>query len=487
MLLRLVYKELLEHLLSLRFAIACVLCFIVILTSLFVRCEEFGQKIDDYHENIAVNKASLRKARHPWHFVWEGTTAYRPPSPLGIFVRGSDSGEESAAHVRSFFEPRFLSSDTQNPTTRLFPAMDMVSFVGIIMSLLAIVFGYDAISGEKERGTLRLVLSYSVPRDTVLLGKWLGGYIALTVPFLLAIVSGAVIVLAQPNVSLTGGEWLRLAFVSVISLIYIAGIYSAAVWVSSITWRSSTSVMILVTIWMLLVLAVPNLSPYLARAWVPGASEQRKWAMLGTRKSGETYEREFTEKLKRYDAEHFEAGTPWHRQLNWGTPEGRRRGLKRQRYERECQRNFCLTRMRSVERIDRDFRNKLAAQEAVGRWLSRISPFSCFASSAMELTGTGSLGQERFMEQVSDYQEVMTKYGFDEWLARYDHELETGKHAPTWRNPDNRKNPVPAFQYEAPATGEYLAAAAVDIGLLLAAVVVFFMLNYFAFLRYDVR
>ena len=46
----------------------------------------------------------------------------------------------------------------------------------LIFWLLAIVFGYDAICGEKERGTLRLMLSCSVPRDTVLLAKWIGGF-----------------------------------------------------------------------------------------------------------------------------------------------------------------------------------------------------------------------------------------------------------------------------------------------------------------------
>ena len=41
-----------------------------------------------------------------------------------------------------------------------------------MLSFLALVFTFDAISGEVERGTLRLTLSNSVARGTVLAGKF---------------------------------------------------------------------------------------------------------------------------------------------------------------------------------------------------------------------------------------------------------------------------------------------------------------------------
>jgi ABC-type transport system involved in multi-copper enzyme maturation permease subunit len=52
------------------------------------------------------------------------------------------------------------------------------------------MFVFDAICGEKERGTLKVLLSNSVPRDLVLLGKWIGGYISLAIPFLIALLGG---------------------------------------------------------------------------------------------------------------------------------------------------------------------------------------------------------------------------------------------------------------------------------------------------------
>ena len=45
---------------------------------------------------------------------------------------------------------QFFGEFLPNPIVPLFPAMDIIVFAGIIMSLLAIVFGYDAVCGEKE-------------------------------------------------------------------------------------------------------------------------------------------------------------------------------------------------------------------------------------------------------------------------------------------------------------------------------------------------
>ena len=56
MLLHIIRKEVLEHLMSLRFAIACVLCFIVILASLFVRGQEYLLTVGDYREDVVAQR-----------------------------------------------------------------------------------------------------------------------------------------------------------------------------------------------------------------------------------------------------------------------------------------------------------------------------------------------------------------------------------------------------------------------------------------------
>lgn len=50
----------------------------------------------------------------------------------------------------------------------------LVSLVIYLVPLIALILGYDAIVGEKERGSLELLLSMPITRLEILLGKYLG-------------------------------------------------------------------------------------------------------------------------------------------------------------------------------------------------------------------------------------------------------------------------------------------------------------------------
>ena len=67
---------------------------------------------------------------------------------------------------------------------------------------MALLFTFDAFIGEKERGTLKLVMAQSLPRHTLLLGKFLGAMLAIAIVVSLAIVVNLIIVLALSKVNL---------------------------------------------------------------------------------------------------------------------------------------------------------------------------------------------------------------------------------------------------------------------------------------------
>jgi Cu-processing system permease protein len=52
--------------------------------------------------------------------------------------------------------------------------VSLVSLVIYLVPLIALMLGYDAIVGEKERGSLELLLSMPITRFEILLGKYLG-------------------------------------------------------------------------------------------------------------------------------------------------------------------------------------------------------------------------------------------------------------------------------------------------------------------------
>ena len=83
-------------------------------------------------------------------------------------------------------------------------------FIGILMSFFAILFTFDAIAEERARGTLSLMMSNTVSRGQVLLGKYLGAFVTLMVPLIISILMNLLIILLSLNIPFGSSEWLRI-------------------------------------------------------------------------------------------------------------------------------------------------------------------------------------------------------------------------------------------------------------------------------------
>ncbi len=483
MFLHLVRKELLEHLMSLRFAIACVLCLVVILCSVFVRTQDYVQVLEDYRLDEQASRGRLQSVS-PWQILWGGryyVPAYLAPNPMKVFVRGVESQNGQAVNVTVTEPFRPGHTGLVNPATVLFPTMDLVSFVGIILSLIAVVFGYDAVCGEKERGTLRLMLSYSVPRHTVLLAKWVGGGIMLLRPVLLTGLAGSVLAITQREMSLSGEQWVRLAAVAGLGALYITAIFTMAMYVSTLTRNSATSVMLLLSGWVVLVLIVPNVAPHVARMIAPvspaGDGERARLAK----------EREVIEK-----------GRSREQAIKTKTIAAMVLAGSNEQKRMQAQINAQIEMMDYTlelydelydawDRIAAPQRREMDRQIALTRWIARASPFACFAYASSEIADAGASHRRRYYDQLRGYQEDLLQYGHDEAvrILRRNLEGETTARRTAGAGPDGK--PVPAFRYVSPAAREYLEMAAVDTGILAVLTVLFFLLTYLTFLRYDVR
>ena len=73
----------------------------------------------------------------------------------------------------------------------------LVSLVIYLVPLIALILGYDAIVGEKERGSLELLLSMPITRFEILLGKFLGLSAALASSTVLGFGAGLLLLSSQ--------------------------------------------------------------------------------------------------------------------------------------------------------------------------------------------------------------------------------------------------------------------------------------------------
>ena len=166
------------------------------------------------------------------------------------------------------------AEDTQFLYLKLFttaqdPLPPFVFFLAILVPLLAIALSFDSVNGEFNRRTLSRVLAQPVYRDALLLGKFLGGLLTLSIVFsaiwLLIFGIGIFKLGVPPTAEETGRAlWFLLA------TIFYGGIWMAlAMLFSSIFRSSATAALASIAVWAFFIffwnivvgLLAPALSP----------------------------------------------------------------------------------------------------------------------------------------------------------------------------------------------------------------------------------
>lgn len=457
MLLKMIRKQLLEYLLSLRFIIATLLGLTVGLGATGIRTHAYWTALADYRVNRVEHGAEAAGYQHPGPLTYSGVSVDRPPVLMAIFCQGLMLPRPESLRVTANRDPMAEDQyERENPIPGLFQTVTLVSFATLVMSLLALVFSYDLISGEKEAGTLRLMLSFSTPRDTVLIGKWIGGYLVLSLSFLLTACCSLGVVVLYPGMVLSGNDLIAFAVLVGAILLYTGSFYSLGLLVSTVTSRAFTSITVLVALWVGMSIGVPNLSPYVARMLIPAPAlqevERGKWAVSAEEN------RILQQRIQTY-------------QQTTTDPEAQQ-GVVITEIFRDC----FLQIARRQEQIQATYERRLDQQVEAAMWLSRISPTASLVYGAGEITDTGIQDRRRFWKALQSYRVQFLNYAEDKWSER----AKQGGGAISTED-------YPRFVYFRAGIGERLNAAVVDLGLLAVWNLIFFVAGYVAFLRYDVR
>ncbi|TDI12887.1 MAG: hypothetical protein E2P04_04580, partial [Acidobacteria bacterium] len=203
-----VTKELKEIISSTKFATTFGVCSLLIVLAFFMAARGYHVGRAQYDAAVAEDRRQL-EGQTEWLDV--SPSVFLPPQPLAYLVPGisNDIGRNTEVRGRGGLRPEG-SRFGDEPLLALFRFMDLEFTFQIVLSLLAILFAYDAVCGERERGTLRLTFSQAVPRATYILGKLVGSLLALTVPLLIPLAAGALL-LPLMGVPMSSREWLLLS------------------------------------------------------------------------------------------------------------------------------------------------------------------------------------------------------------------------------------------------------------------------------------
>ncbi|MDE0397096.1 MAG: ABC transporter permease subunit [Candidatus Poribacteria bacterium] len=266
MFLTLIRRELLDNLMTFRFAAAVVIMLLLVVANTVVLIKDYEGRLADYNSAVKTHRQELRLENKTYSdgmlSFWGTIIVDRPPNPLSIFNTGLDKRLGNEIRVSHIFTPTIWDAnkhEANNPYFNILTSIDIVLIFQGILSLLALTFAYDAIAGEYEHGTLRLVLSHPVRRGYILFAKYIGAIVCLFVPLLMSLLLMLILLTTSATVSLSSDDFLRIGGIVLTSLVYLSLFYLIGMLISAITRRTSTALILSMFVWGFLVLVYPNL------------------------------------------------------------------------------------------------------------------------------------------------------------------------------------------------------------------------------------
>jgi len=467
-----IFKEILENLLSLRFVLSLVLVISLFAASGFVFVGKYTDQSADYWRETNKNLAALReRAGALYEVAFYEQTVWREPKLLSLCAEGFEKT------LPNYFRFNVFTADLPGVKGRgnfalsHFSDIDWVFIISAVLSFVALVLTYDSMCGEKEAGTLRLMLANVTPRYKVLLGKYFGAMFTLGIPLVVGLLVSLIIVIPSKDVTIDAAAWLKILTITLLSLLYISIFVFLGMFVSSRTAHPPNAMVLLLVVWVVLVILLP--------------SGGRIFAELSSRSPTQV---ELERRLAEVGAQIWEnadkfgknAGFMSHDPNNPGNNPPARARLK-----------TALT--NAANQVRDEHHNRLLTQALTGRNFTCISPLAIYARASEVITGTGINRCADIYRQIKEYQVVLKEYVRNkdmedpESLHLVNPDLGTAR---SWKTISHKPvdfDTVPKFQERDLALGQSLQWAIWDIGLLAVFSLVFFAAAFISFLKYDVR
>jgi ABC-type transport system involved in multi-copper enzyme maturation permease subunit len=492
-------REVQEHVRSARFIALCGLTLLLLPLSAHVNASEFRSRLAQAGELRALQQRTMAEpvvesgayeSRYGWRdgevIADPALRAIRAPSRFAVLAIGADASQPAYWQFSTEgVEPG--PTAVTDGTGRSADRMDAVFIVQSVLGLLALLLVFDAVSGERDSGVLRLLLSTPVRRSDLLIGKAVGALLTLSVPLVLG-VGAALAVLELQGVSLLGREGLvRVGIVLVASAMYLMNMVALGLAVSTSTRQPRSSWVALLLVWIGVVLIIPRAAGMFAATVRP------------VRPAFETRQAKTAAILQVQRERARTLADAWRRSTGTDSvPEGHVDDALRAAYARasaEDERRLAARKRSIIRDAETARARSVDRRERLGHMVGRLSPAMSYAAIAAEMAGTGTEAAGRWSEQVAAHQLRLESATFDRsfGLELYPPQLnflriiwwpELGSDARS-RPPDYGE--LPQFAFREPPIGALLRRSAPDLAVLIVGSVVWLAFAIHAFQRAEVQ
>ena len=491
-----IQREFVSNVLTSRFMIGFIVCLMSTAAAVFVQVADYEKRLAAYHVALQEHQEETQT----WDLYSQiNPKARRKLNPLSIFNVGTEKSGADMVSIElatPIWEKEAQKQGSDNPFLSIFLSVDLTFVFKIVLSALAILFAYNTISGEREDGTLKLVLSNPIPRDVLVLGKYLGGVLSLFPIIVISFTVGIVIAYASPATDFDVSDLLRLVMVLLVSLLYVSICYLLGMLLSVWTKEAATTLILSMFIWGILTIVHSNIATFAVAKFPPHRLQPEKEALQQIEQLWEDFKEERDAQLREWGYKYPTSALSQIADgpiiLSMTIPSPGELGFQ-EFYEIKPIRILDVSKFQEVlgyqEPLRLDYVNDaeeiLKRREDVdernrqfGRNISRLSFADAYRFAIGAITGTDRESYNDFMRQTRKYKRQIVDYlaGKDAFSAR------------AWFSSDKGKaefTDLPIFQHRYNSLSEKLSRALGDIFILLAWNIILFMGAYVSFLRYD--
>ena len=343
--------------------------------------------------------------------------------------------------------------------------IDVIFLVSVVFSFLSVVITFDAICGEKESGTLKLLLSTGVSRTKIVMSKIIASTLVLTIPLIIGLLIQVLLMSFNSAFELSLGNMVVLFLVIVYSILVLLFFVAMGVTISSLTKSSITSLVILLLLWVSFVVVIPGLAKPVSKEFVKIETPEE------LAKQRESLENQFMEKM-----------------INAGAVDRPPQLAKADNFKGERIWNRIMGEKNSDEQYINDEQlRKMILQADVSRAFARISPVMIYKIALSNIAATDLKTILDFNDQTLHYQQAIKAFIKDQDTKDPD--------SPHLLNSDGRgyisvkplESEVPGFIYVAPDITARFFDSLFDIVILFALAMALVMTSVISIHKYDVR
>ena len=407
-------KEIYQNLTTLRFVLMIILLPLLMIANALIYGfgdEGYTAEIRDYNRKVTHGRSHIEKhaakglgelamfgpseiPKRPAQlkFCADGAEAFMPRSiTIAERAGGSRTGDGDMVEDyrwRELWSLEYLPSNHGGDATLLIK-IDWV-FIGVFMSFFVILFTFDAIAGERARGTLGLMMSNQISRGQVLLAKYLGTFATLIVPLLIGVLMNLLIIYLSGSIPFDSGSWLRILGMIGLFALHISIFIFLGLFFSSRVSNAITSLVWLLLTWVCLAFIFPSLLGLFVGTLDPipsieRISAEKRLQLANIENEFQPMEMLETTKLSEAPSVDNPSAT-----RQWAT-------YFRRRFETK-------TRIADA-RVDQQLRQVQLARE-----LTQISPTICFQYAMEGLANTGIVSYMDFVKQVRRYRDTFIDF-----------------------------------------------------------------------------